>query len=199
MGLGELPFEISLRDGTSIIIGLLGPDGREELMRFYGALPESDRMVLKDDVTTEGWADRFLRKISNGEVLSLVARRGDQIIAEGSLYRTQYGWMRHVGEIRATIAPPFRRQGLGLSLIALLVRIATDFGIEKLVVQTMESQAGTRQIMEKLGFHAEATLRRHVTDLSGYKRDLILMTCDVSQIWASMEAMLQDYHPHVGE
>lgn len=199
MGMGELPLEVSLRDGTAVVIGLLGPSAREELMRFYGALPEPDRMVLKDDVTTKGWADRFLQKVAAGEVLSLVARKGDQIIAEGSLYRAQHGWMRHVGEIRATIAPAFRRQGLGLSLIALLVRIATDFGIEKLVVQTMESQAGTRQIMEKLGFRVEATLPRHVTDLGGHKRDLILMTCDVSQIWASMEAMLEDYHPHVGE
>ena len=199
MGLGELPYTTSLRDGASIVISLLGPDGREGLTRFYAGLPEPDRMVLKDDVTTQGWADRFMQKIADGEVLSLVAREGNQVVAEGSLYRSLHGWMRHVGEIRATIAPTRRRQGLGLTLVALLVRIATDFGIEKLMVQTMDSQAGTRQTVEKLGFQVADILPRHVTDLGGHKRDLILMSSDVSQVWSAMEAMMEDYQPHLGE
>jgi len=198
MGLGELPLHTSLRSGTPIVLSLLGEAGREGLTQFYSHLPEPDRMVLKDDVTTQGWADRFLQKVGSGEVLSILAWEGPLVVAEGSLYRSLHGWMRHVGEIRVTIAPARRRQGLGLALTGLLVRIATDFGIEKLVVQTMENQAGTRQTVEKLGFRTEAILPRHVTDLGGHKRDLILMSSDVSQIWSAMEAMMQDYHPHSG-
>jgi len=158
MGLGELPLNMSLRDGTPIAISRLGPEGRTGLTAFYASLPEVDRMVLKDDVTTQDWADRFLRKVAEGEVVSILARTGTQVIAEGSLYRCLHGWMRHVGEIRVTVQPARRRQGLGLALAGLLVRIATDFGIEKLVAQMTEAQAGSRRTFEKLGFHPEAIL-----------------------------------------
>ena len=77
-----------------------------------------------------------------------------------------------------------------------LVKIATDIGIEKLIVSMVENQLGTRRTFEKLGFQKEAVLPRQVKDISGTKRDLIIMANDVSQIWAAMESMIQDYPPH---
>ena len=80
-----------------------------------------------------------------------------------------------------------------------LVKIATDLGIEKIVVNMVENQLGARRTFEKLGFQKEAVLPRHVKDVSGVKRDLIVMANDVSQIWAAMESLVQDYSPHSGD
>jgi L-amino acid N-acyltransferase YncA len=193
MGLTTLPRTLTLQDGRTIELLLLEVSDCLGLVEFYRSLPEQDRQVLKDDVTTKEWADRFLRKVATKEVLCLVAKEGDKVVGEGSLYRTMHGWTKHVGEIRLTTARTHRRQGLGL------VKLATDLGIEKIIVNMVENQLGTRRTFEKLGFQKEAVLPRHIKDISGIKRDLIIMANDVSQIWAAMESLVQDYSPHSGE
>lgn len=199
MALNSLPRTIALHDGRNIELSLLEVADCLGLVEFYRTLPEQDRQVLKDDVTTKEWADRFLRKVATKEVVCLVAKDGGKVVGEGSLYRSLHGWMTHVGEIRLTTARSHRRQGLGLAMARTLVQIATDLGIEKIIVNMMENQLGTRRTFEKLGFQKEAVLPRHVKDISGIKRDLIVMANDVSQIWAAMETLVQDYSPHSGE
>lgn len=196
MGASTLPRTVTLQDGRTIELLMLEVSDCLGLVEFYRTLPEQDREVLKDDVTTKEWADRFLRKVATKEIVCLVAKDGDKVVGEASLYRTLHGWTRHVGEIRLTIARSHRRQGLGLAMAGTLVKIATDIGIEKLVVNMVENQLGSRRTFEKLGFQKEAVLPRHVKDISGTKRDLIIMANDVSQIWAAMETMVQDYQPH---
>jgi L-amino acid N-acyltransferase YncA len=196
MGASTLPRIITLQDGRAIELLMLEVSDCLGLVEFYRTLPEQDREVLKDDVTTKEWADRFLRKVATKEIICLVAKDGDKVVGEASLYRTLHGWTRHVGEIRLTIARSHRRQGLGLAMAGTLVKIATDIGIEKLIVSMVENQLGTRRTFEKLGFQKEAVLPRQVKDISGTKRDLIIMANDVSQIWAAMESMIQDYPPH---
>jgi len=196
MGASTLPRIITLQDGRAIELLMLEVSDCFGLVEFYRTLPEQDREVLKDDVTTKEWADRFLRKVATKEIICLVAKDGDKVVGEASLYRTLHGWTRHVGEIRLTIARSHRRQGLGLAMAGTLVKIATDIGIEKLIVSMVENQLGTRRTFEKLGFQKEAVLPRQVKDISGTKRDLIIMANDVSQIWAAMESMIQDYPPH---
>jgi RimJ/RimL family protein N-acetyltransferase len=196
MGASTLPRIITLQDGRAIELLMLEVSDCLGLVEFYRTLPEQDREVLKDDVTTKEWADRFLRKVATKEIICLVAKDGDKVVGEASLYRTLHGWTRHIGEIRLTIARSHRRQGLGLAMAGTLVKIATDIGIEKLIVSMVENQLGTRRTFEKLGFQKEAVLPRQVKDISGTKRDLIIMANDVSQIWAAMESMIQDYPPH---
>lgn len=198
MGLTTLPRTLTLHDGRTIELLLLEVSDCLSLVEFYRTLPEQDRQVLKDDVTTKEWADRFLRKVATKEVLCLVAKEGDKVVGEGSLYRSLHGWTKHVGEIRLTTARSHRREGLGIAMAGTLVKLATDLGIEKIIVNMVENQLGTRRTFEKLGFQKEAVLPRHVKDISGVKRDLIVMANDVSQIWATMEAMVQDYSPHSG-
>jgi RimJ/RimL family protein N-acetyltransferase len=199
MGPETFPQTISLRDGNLVALQPLKPGDMDTLQAFYGALPEEERMVLKDDVTTPEWAQRFKQKLESGEVISLVAMDGREIVGEGTLYRTYQGWTRHVGEIRIACHRDYRRKSLGTCLASALVKIATDLGIEKIIVQVVENQLGARKTFEKLGFHKDAVLPHHVMDLSGIKRDLIVMANDVSQIWAAMEAINQDVPLHMGD
>ena len=197
MALDSFPATVALRDGANVTITPLQPACTSSLLAFYRHLPEEDRQVLRDDVTTSDWAEGFMRKVESKEVLSLVAKTGGKVVGEASLYRTLRGWTRHVGEIRVTVAATHRRKGLATALCSALVKIATDLGIEKIIVQVVDNQVGARRIFEKLGFHKEAVLSHHVMDIAGIKRDLIVLANDVSQIWAAMEAANQDYAPHL--
>lgn len=197
MGLEGFPLQVTLKDGAHVTLVPLDPDQGKALRDFYKSLPEDERQVLRDDVTTDGWCERFLKKVESREVVSLVAKQGQKIVGEGSLYRALYGWTRHVGEIRLSVGRDFRRKHLGTEIAKALVHVATDLGIEKMIVQVVENQVGARRTFERLGFHKEAVLPHHVMDLCGTKRDLIVLANDVSQIWAAMEAMVTDFSPNL--
>jgi len=194
----DLPSHVTLRDGTVLDLESFQPDATPDLQTFYRSIPEEDRLFLKEDVLQDAWAQRFAAKVREGSVLCLVARSGGVVVGEGSLHRTLYGWTRHVGELRVTVAPEWRRKGLGLQLASHLVKLATDLGIEKIIAQVVESQIAARRIFHKLGFHQEAILPRHIQDLAGTKRDLYVLANDVSQIWAAMEALVSDFEPDQG-
>jgi GNAT superfamily N-acetyltransferase len=103
-------------------------------------MPQEDRLFLKDDVTTESWADRFIRRIERNEALSFVAETDGRIVAEATLYRPQHGWSAHVGELRVAVARSHRRRGLATILAGMLVKVATDQGADKIVVEVVENQ-----------------------------------------------------------
>jgi len=187
------PATITLRDGSSVVLTPLQPSCSGALLAFYRALPEEDRLVLRDDVTTGDWAVGFLQKVETREIISLVAKAGGKVVGEATLYRTLHGWTRHVGELRVNVAATHRRRGLATALASAQVRIATDLGIEKIIVQVVDNQLVARRTFEKLGFKKDAVLPHHVMDIAGKKRDLIILANDVSQIWAAMEAANQDY------
>lgn len=189
VGPESFPQNVALRDGAVVELQPLKPGDMDDLHHFYRGLPVEDRLVLKDDVTTLEWSRRFRHRLETGEVISLVARSGTAIVGEGTLYRTFHGWTRHVGEIRIACHADYRRRGLGTTLVSTLVKLATDLGIEKIIVQVVADQLGARRTFEKLGFHKDAVLPHHVMDLTGAKHDLILMANDIPLIWAAMESM----------
>lgn len=194
----ELPPKLQLRDGSTLELEVFRPEDAPTLQTFYRAIPEEDRLYLKEDVCQDAWAQRFAARVAEGAIICVVAKANGVVVGEGSLHRALHGWMRHVGELRITVAPDWRRKGLGRVLASSLVKIATDLGIEKIMAQVVEKQAAARRIFQKLGFHQEAVLPRHIQDLSGAKRDLYLMANDVSQIWAAMESLVSDYSPDQG-
>jgi len=192
MGSEEYPQTVALRDETEVTILPLQPCDLEELQAFYLALPEEERMVFRFDINSPEWGAHHRRYLESGEVISLIARRGDDLVAEATLTRSLRGWSRHVGEIRIACHESVRRQGLGTTLAGDLVKIATELGIEKIVAHVVETQVGARRTFEKLGFRKDAVLTKHVMDLHGAKRDLIILANDVTFIWAAMESLKQD-------
>ncbi|MDR3670605.1 MAG: GNAT family N-acetyltransferase [Holophaga sp.] len=198
MALDSFPASVALRDGSTVTLTPLQPSCSGALLAFYKHLPEEDRMVLKDDVTTSDWAETFLRRVETREVISLIAKSGGKLVGEATLYRTLHGWTRHVGEIRVNVAPAFRRKGLATALASAQVGIATELGIEKIIVQVVDNQVAARRTFEKLGFHKDAVLPHHIMDITGCKRDLIVLANDVSQIWAAMETVNQEHATHQG-
>ena len=197
MKLEGFPQNVALRDGSAVVLKPLDVEEAPAVLKFYRSLPEEDRLFLRDDVTKPEWLRRFVARIESGEIVSLVAESDGRIVGEATLYRAQHGWTRHVAEIRVAVAPALRREGLGYTLARELVRIATRIGVEKLVIQVVENQVGARKMFRKLGFRQEATLRGHVKDIHGSKRDLILASNDISHIWDAMESLVSDFSPSV--
>ncbi|HWT78052.1 MAG TPA: GNAT family N-acetyltransferase [Candidatus Acidoferrum sp.] len=198
MGLKGFPQILTLRDGSTLTARPSTHGDEPALLAFYRELPQEERLFLKDDVTTESWAERFLQRIERGEAVSLLAEKNGKVLAEATLYRPQHGWSRHVGEVRVAVASNHRRKGVATALLRLLVRLASDQGVEKIVVEVVENQTAALRTFAKLGFQREAVLSGHVKDIKGIRRDLLILVNDSSHLWAAIEAMLADSIPGAG-
>lgn len=186
-----------LRDGSSLVVREMTISDEARMVEFFQGLPLEDRSFLRNDVTRPEVVHRFVRETED-LVLALVAEHEGTIIASATLERSHYGWTRHVGEVRLVIARPFQRRGLATALLRHLVRAAVGAGLETLMGSVAGGKVGAQRALESLGFHKEATLRRHIKDVTGRKRDLVIMTNDVSHIWEKMEALNADYSPTLG-
>jgi RimJ/RimL family protein N-acetyltransferase len=195
MSLGAHPAKVALHDGTQVTIRTMELKDGPAVLNFFRALPEEDRLFLRDDVTSPEWLERFSRQIDYDTLIPLVAEHGGKTVGNAALSRSLHGWSTHVGELRIAVARSFQRKGLGTVLARELVRLALDAGLEKLVVSVVDNQIGAKRAFEKLGFQTEAVLKGHVKDIHQTKRNLVVMTNDVSHIWEAMESLTQDYSP----
>ncbi len=180
---------VTLRGGTTVVIRTLRPGDTEALRRFFLTLPEADRLYLRDDVTRPGFVEDFVARADFEVTVPLVAEKDGAIVGNATLYRTRHGWTVHVAQMRVAVAAAFQRKGLGSELARQLVKIAMDLGVDKMIAQVADNQVAAKRAFEKLGFRQEAVLKGHVKDILGKKRDLLILSNDVSHLWEAMESL----------
>ncbi|MBI2081175.1 MAG: GNAT family N-acetyltransferase [candidate division NC10 bacterium] len=173
------PREMALRDGTTAVIRPLAKDDKEALLAFFRAVPQEERLFLKDDVTDEAVIESWVRGLDYGQVLPLVAEVRGRIVADATLHQQKRGWTSHVGKVRIVTHPDFRHKGLASGLIKELIEVARDSGLELLDAEFMSEQVGPMQTFTRLGFYRVATLPRHVRDQKGKPHDFIVMVYDL--------------------
>jgi L-amino acid N-acyltransferase YncA len=176
-----------MKDGTEVTIRLLGPQDIDRLMKFYGALPEEDRKYLKFDVMDRKVVARRLRRVESGDDIRIVAVHGGVIVASGVLELSGDAWSKHQGEIRVIVARPFQKRGLGMIMIRELYFIAVQNQLQTIVARMMRPQVGAQKIFHRLGFREESMLPDFVVDLQGGAQDLIVMACDVKELWKQLD------------
>lgn len=176
-----------MKDGTEVMIRRLTAEDIDKLMDFYGALTEDDRKYLRFDVTDRKAVAKRLRRLDSGQDIRIGALHGGVIVASGVLELSGEAWSRHQGEIRVIISRPFQHRGLGTIVIRELYFIAVQNQITTIVARMMRPQAGAQKIFRRLGFREASLLPDFVEDLSGTPQDLIVMTCDVKDLWRQLD------------
>ena len=196
MLLVKYPKNIKLKNGEEVMLRPMEKGDGESLFEFFKKLPEADRRFLRDDVTQRETIQRWISNIDYKQVLPILAfTKEGEIVGDGTLHMSLYGWSRHVGELRIVVAAQYQRQGLGRMLAKELIQNAVNYGLDKVVAHVMDNQKGALNAFTNIGFIPEATLRKHVTDVNGLKRDLVILSNHVESLWHQMEVMVEDYHP----
>jgi len=178
-----------LKDGTEVSIRKIGPNDLDKLMEFYNALPLEDRKYLKFDVTDRKSVARRLRRVDTGEDIRIAAVHGGVIVASGALELSGEAWSRHQGEIRVMVARPFQQRGLGYIMIRELYFIAVQNKLETIVARMMRPQIGAQKIFRRLGFREQSFLPDFVKDIKGDPQDLIVMACNVADLWKELDQL----------
>jgi len=182
----------TLKDRTKVIIRELHADDLDRLMKFYSALLLEDRKYLRIDVTDRKIVEQRIKLTKTGNVFRLVALFEDEIIADGALELSAEEWRKHQGELRVIVARPFQHKGLGMIMVRELYFLAVEKKVERVVVKMMRPQIAAQRIFRKLGFREELLIPDYVEDQSGEKQDLIIMTCNIKDLWNELEHFYSD-------
>lgn len=182
----------ALKDGQRIIIRSLVSRDLDALMKFYRTLPAEDRRYLRVDVTDRDVVSQRIKMAEAGYVHRIIGILKGKIVADGALELSGEEWRKHQAEIRVIVARPFRRKGLGMIMMRELYFLAAEKNVEKIVAKMMRPQKGAQTICRKLGFHEEALLPDYVRDLAGKTQDLLIMMCDLRDMWRELENFTND-------
>lgn len=181
-----------MKDGTEVTLRRLTMDDLDLLMDFYQSLPYEDRQYLKFDVTDRKAVAKRLRRVESGDDIRVGAFLGGVIVASGVLELSGEAWSKHQGEIRVIVARPFQQRGLGTIMIRELYFIAVQNQIEKIVARMMRPQVGAQKVFRRLGFREETMLPDFVKDIRGGSQDLIVMSCDVKDLWKELDRTFRE-------
>jgi len=181
-----------LKDGTKVEIKNLTRDDLDKLMKFYRSLPEIDRKYLRVDVTDRHVVEQRIKLIKTGNLTRIIALKGSKIIGEGALELPHEEWRKDYGELRVIVSREHRREGLGMILMRELYFIAAGKNVKKIVAKFMRPQTAARKILRELDFHEEILIPDYVRDRAGRTQDMVIMTCNMKDLWKELEHFYSD-------
>jgi L-amino acid N-acyltransferase YncA len=182
----------TLKDGRELTIRELKLADLDKLMKFYCTLPPGDRKYLRIDVTNRDIVEQRIRMAGTDNIIRIIALFGEEIVADGALELTSEEARKHLGELRVIVARKFQRQGVGMAMMRELYLLAVEKKVEKIVVKMMRPQIEVRKICRKLGFREELLIPDYVRDLGGESQDLVIMTCDIKEMWKELDLFYSD-------
>ena len=165
----------TLKDGAYILLRPMNADDYLRLMEFYASVSEEDmryfRHYVKDPAVIRDWCDH----LDYGKVLPLLAFVKDRVVGSASLHFGE-GPKRHIGEVRLFLAKDFRKRGLGMKMIRVLIDLARKQGLNILTAEVLADQIKVVKAFEMLGFKSQATLDDYFLFPDGETCDVVLMT-----------------------
>ena len=176
MLLDRYPQKVTLEDGTELVLKAMNKQDERILMDFFEDLYDSDRQYLRNDVSNYRVVREWFNNLNYNRVFPLLAVHEGRIVANATLHRKPFGWMRHVGEIRIVVSPSFRKRGLARVMFTELIHTAEEAGLEKLIAEMAVTQVGAIEVFRKMGFKDEAVLKDYIRDAKDEVHDLLIMT-----------------------
>lgn len=174
--------------GERVTLRLMAPGDEGLVLAFARKLPEHDLLFLRRDITQPEAVEDWIGEIERGEIVTILAEAGGEVVGYGTIHRNTLRWMAHVAELRVLVAEAWRGRGLGRLLTQEAFANALGLGIEKMVAQMTLDQKGAIATFEGLGFRPEALLRDHVKDREGRTHDLLVLSHDVARFEAQRAA-----------
>jgi ribosomal protein S18 acetylase RimI-like enzyme len=177
--LQKYPKEIKLKDGTQCQLRPLRKEDEKRFHEFFLAVPAGERMFIKHRVTEPEVIRDWCRNIDLGRNLPLLAVLGGNIAGVATLHQQLGGWKRHIGRVSVLVLPQYRGRGLARALVAEIVSVARNLGLEKVEAEFIGDQEAAVKMFALLGFSNMARFEDYVKDMQAITHDYILMGLDL--------------------
>jgi GNAT superfamily N-acetyltransferase len=183
MNLEKYPSDIVLRNGDRVIFRPMVREDRENIILFFMALCEREKLFIRDDDINPALAVPWPGYLDYSRSFPILALYNNKIIGIATLHRSDFSWLTHLGNIRITVSPDHRRKGLGRTLAGELFRNSLQLGLDKIVTEIVKDQVEVSLFYNCLGFRTEASLTGHFLDDDGVKHDILIMSNNLKQLW----------------
>ncbi len=170
------PRDVELTDEWRVQLRLMGADDVAAVLAFANTLAPDDLMFLRVNITEQPVVERWVESIRAGRTVTVLARRDDRVVGEGTLLHNAAAWTRHLGEIRIQISPAARRRGLARLLAGEIDAIARHLGLQLLTARMTLDQSAAQAVFRQLGFQREAVLWDYSITPDGQTRDVLVAT-----------------------
>ena len=169
---------VTLKDGVYVLLRPMVKEDRIHLDQLYGPVGEDDiryfRHNIKDPAVLQEWCDR----LDYDSVLPVLALVKDRAVGSGTLH-FYHGPKRHVGEVRLFLSKDFRKRGLGMKIIRVLVDFARRQGLSQLAAEVIADKTKVVRAFEQIGFVSRCTLADYFMFPDGDCSDVVLMTMEL--------------------
>ena len=173
--LESYPKTVPLKDGTKAVLRPLHHDDVKTLHEFFCAIPETERLFMKQRVTDLDVVRSWCRNIDYARNLPLLALQEEKIVGDATLHQQQGGWKRHIGRLSVVVHPHWRGKGLAKILVRELIHIAQHLSLERLEAEFMGEQKAARRVFGEHGFNDLVVLDDYVKDMQALAHTYVLM------------------------
>lgn len=169
---------VTLKDGVHVLLRSMVKEDRTHLDELYLTASDDDLRYLRDNVKDpailQGWCDN----LNYDNILPILALVKDRAVGSGTL-RFLKGPKRHMGEVRLFLYKDYRKRGLGMKIIRVLVEFARRQGLALLAAEITADQTKVVRAFEQIGFKSQCTLENYFMFPDGDCSDVVLMTMEL--------------------
>ena len=166
---------VTLKDGVYVLLRPMLKEDRPHLEQLFGPVGEDDmryfRHNIKDPAILKDWCDN----LDYEAVLPVLALVKDRAVGMGSLHFS-HGPRRHLAEVRLWLSKDFRKRGLGMKILHVLVDFARRQGLSQLIAEVIADKSKVVRAFEQAGFIPRCTLADYFMFPDGDCSDVVLMT-----------------------
>jgi GNAT superfamily N-acetyltransferase len=173
--LQKYPRTIALKDATQAVLRPLKRDDEKDLHQLFQGIPERERMFIKHRVQDIEVIRDWCKNIDYGRNLPLLGLIDKKIVGIATLHQHLGGWKRHVGRVSVLVHPAYRGRGLARALIAEIIEIARQAGLERVEAEFIGEQEAAIKMFAMLSFGQLVRLEDYVKDMQAITHDYILM------------------------
>lgn len=177
--LQKYPKNLTLKDGKKALLRPLHADDEKDFHQLFQGIPEQERMFIKHRVQDTKVIRDWCRNIDFGRNLPLMGLIDKKIVGAATLHQQLGGWKRHIGRVSVLVHPAFRGRGLARGLIAEILAIARQGGLERVEAEFIGEQEAAMKMFALLGFNQLVRLDDYVKDMQAITHDYILMGLDL--------------------
>lgn len=169
---------VTLKDGVQVLLRPMTKEDRAHLDQLYLHAADEDIRYLRDNVKDPAVLQSWCDELNYDIVLPILALVKDRAVGNGTL-RFFRGPKRHIGEVRLFLAKDYRKRGLGMKILRVLVEFARKQGLSILVAEITADQTKVVHAFEQIGFKTNCVLHNFFMFPDGDCSDIVLMTMEL--------------------
>lgn len=142
---------VTLADGARILIRPMVKEDQGGLTDLFSSVTNDDLRYFRHDVKDPKVINKWIDDLDYYQVIPLLATANDHVVGNATLHFGK-GPRRHIGEIRLYLKRDFRKRGLGMKILRVIIDMARRQGLHILVAEVIAENVKVAKAFENLGF-----------------------------------------------